>query len=231
MKALKESGIQVVVAPGLVVDQATADGLVGILLYSRHTVKEAIEDAVEAARLSRLEFAKRERISTILGKLRDGVLAVGLDERIEIVNPALELLLGQPAENLIGRPASEVSPDLSLVKTLGWQDADMERVQTLNEKTVVVSRLPILEQGKLTGAVLICQDPRVIQRVDRSLRKAFIRQVLAVSSLLLPLTALRFPKACWKASFLAMSRGHLLAPAGGEERLFRSRAHGHHFSG
>src|SRR5690606_32443719 len=37
-------------------------------------------------------------------------------------------------------------------------------------RTSVVTRLPIIEQGRQTGAVLVCQDPVAIQRIDRSLR-------------------------------------------------------------
>src|SRR5690606_21051187 len=85
VQRLKREGIEVVVAPGLVVDLAKAEGLHGILLYSQRLVREAIEDAVEAARLSRIELARRERVNTILEKLRDAVVAVDVDDRIEVV--------------------------------------------------------------------------------------------------------------------------------------------------
>src|SRR5690606_27162364 len=54
--------------------------------------------------------------------------------------------------------------------TLRTGQAEVERVQQVNGKTVVVTRMPIVEQGRQTGAVLVCQDPIVIQRLDRSLR-------------------------------------------------------------
>ena len=37
-------------------------------------------------------------------------------------------------------------------------------------RTLVVRRAPIVENGLLTGALLVCRDPAVIQRADRSLR-------------------------------------------------------------
>lgn len=172
VRHLKEAGVRVVVAPGLVVDLAEAEGLHGILLYSRRLVSEAIDDAVELARHSRLELARRERISTILGNLRDAVLAVDLQERIEVINPAMASLLGQGADQLVGRTLREVNRDLSLLTTLQSQKPDAERVQWLGDKTVVTTRLPIVEQGRLTGAVLICQDSVAIQRLDRNLRSS-----------------------------------------------------------
>ncbi|MFA5597099.1 MAG: propionate catabolism operon regulatory protein PrpR [Pusillimonas sp.] len=172
VQQLKAAGVRVVVAPGLVVDLAEAEGLQGILLYSRRLVREALEDAVELAKHSRHEQARRERISTILGNLRDAVLAVDLQERIEVINPAMASLLGQAPDQLVGRMLSEVNRDLSLGITLQSQKVETERIQRMGDKTVVMTRLPIIEQGKLTGAVLICQDSAAIQRLDRNLRSS-----------------------------------------------------------
>ncbi len=66
------------------------------------------------ARLSHMEGAKRERLNTIIGQLRDGVVAVDMDERIEILNPAMARLLERPAAALIGHKLSDIAPELSL---------------------------------------------------------------------------------------------------------------------
>lgn len=170
VQELMTLGVQAVVAPGLVVDLARAYGLEGVLLYSQGAVREAMEDAIEVARISRLEASRREKLSTILGKLKDGVVAVDMDERIETINPSMEALIGQPASQLIGRRLGEVSRALSLQATLRYGDTDAEQVQEVGGKTVVVTRMPIIEQGRQTGAVLVCQDPVAIQRLDRNLR-------------------------------------------------------------
>ena len=62
--------------PGLVADLADQAGLAGVFLYSTGAVRDALEDAVEVARASRIELAKRERLGTILAQLSDGVIAV-----------------------------------------------------------------------------------------------------------------------------------------------------------
>ena len=167
---LKSAGIEVVVAPGLVVDLARDSGLTGILIYSQRLVREALEDAVEVGRLRRAELAKRDRINTILGELRDGVVAVDVEGRIEVLNPAMEKILGRPASKLVGEPLSSFMSESDLESTLRWQRPELERVQRLSGRTLITSRVPILEQGRLTGAVLICQDPEAIRRMDRNLR-------------------------------------------------------------
>ena len=170
LRELRAKGIEVVVAPGLVTDLAETAGMSGIFLYSEAAVREALSDAVEVARLARIEAAKRDRLNTILGQLRDAVVAVDMDERIETLNPAMERLLARSAAELVGRKLSDVAPELSLLHTLREQRTDIDELQKLGSRALVTNRLPIVEQGAQTGAVLTCQDPDSIQRVDRHLR-------------------------------------------------------------
>ena len=167
---LQAAGTEVVVAPGLVADLAEAAGMTGLLLYSPDAVRQAIDDAIEVARTARIAAAKRERLNTIIAQLRDGVVAVDVDERIEALNPPIERLLGASRERLLGRRLGELAPELSLQRTLrdGVEDAD--EVARLGGRTVVLSRRAIHERGVTTGAVLTCQDPASIQRAERNLR-------------------------------------------------------------
>lgn len=169
-------GIDTVVAPGLVVDLARERGMDGILLYSQGAVRDAMAAAIDIARVARQESARREKLNIILGQLKDGVVAVDPEERIEAVNPAMEAFIGRPAEQLLGQRLSAVHGELSLAHTLRTGTPELEQVQQVNGRTSVVTRLPIMEQGRQTGAVLVCQDPAVIQRLDRSLRARSSRQ-------------------------------------------------------
>lgn len=170
VEELASLGIDTVVAPGLVVDLARARGMEGVLLYSQGAVREAMSAAIDIACVARQESARREKLNTILGQLKDGVVAVDPEERIEAINPAMEAVIGLPAEQLLGQRLSAVQAELSLAHTLRTGTADVEQVQQVNGRSAVVTRVPIMEQGRQTGAVLVCQDPMVIQRLDRSLR-------------------------------------------------------------
>ena len=167
---LTGQGVEVVIGPGLVADLADQQGLTGVFLYSMDAVREALEDAVEVARASRIELAKRERLSTILGQLSDGVIAVDLHERVLTLNPAMAQWLGVTSAQWLGRPLSEACPELSLQATLRLGLPELEKIERVRGKTLIVNRMPIVEQGLMTGAVLTCQDPISIQRVDRQIR-------------------------------------------------------------
>ncbi len=170
VRELQQQGMEVVVGSGVVADLADQHGLTGIFLYSIDAVRGALEDAVEVARASRIEQAKRERLSTILAQLSDGVIAVDRQERILTLNPTMAQWLGVTAEQWLGRRLSEVCPELSLQHTLRLGTQDLERIERVKGKTLIVNRIPLIEQGVLTGALLSSQDPISIQRVDRHIR-------------------------------------------------------------
>jgi propionate catabolism operon transcriptional regulator len=167
---LKGLGVQALVGPGLVADLADDMGLSGVFLYSTDAVREALEDAVEVARAARIELAKRERLGIILAHLSDGVIAVDQQERVQTLNPAMAQWLGVAPGAWLGRKLSEVCPELSLQTTLRLGVQELEKIERVKGKALIVNRMPIVEQGVLTGAVISCQDPISIQRVDRHIR-------------------------------------------------------------
>jgi transcriptional regulator, propionate catabolism operon regulatory protein len=167
---LRARGIEVVVAPGLVADLADQQGMRGVFLYSMDAVRQALDDAVEVVRISRIEAARRERLNTILARLRDGVISVDMQERIDALNPAMERVLGLSSDQVIGRKLCEVAPELTLIDSLQSARVETDELQRFGSRMLITSRMPLTEQGVQTGAVLTCQDPAAIERVDRTLR-------------------------------------------------------------
>ncbi|KLN52085.1 propionate catabolism operon regulatory protein PrpR [Variovorax paradoxus] len=170
VEALRAAGVGAVVAPGLVSDLAEQAGMASVLMYSDDAVRQALQDAVHLARHSRADRARHERLGTILGQLQDGVVAVDLRQRIEALNPVMADLLGAPVAELAGRVLSDVEPVLDLGATLLLRETPPEEVLQIGMRTLVVRRAPIVENGEVTGALLVCRDPAVIQRADRHLR-------------------------------------------------------------
>lgn len=170
VEALRAAGVEAVVAPGLVADLAEQAGITSVLMYSDDAVRQALQDAVHLARHSRTERARHERLGTILSQLQDGVVAVDLHQRIEALNPVMAELLGASVAELAGRVLSDVEPVLDLSATLLLHESPAEEVLQIGMRTLVVRRAPIVESGEVTGALLVCRDPAVIQRADRHLR-------------------------------------------------------------
>ena len=176
VQELAALGIEVLVGPGLVADLAEAAGLRSIFLYSGESVRQALEDAVEVARTARIEQAKRERLETILGQLSDGVIAVDRQDRVQAINPRMAEWLGVSPEAWVGHLLSEVGPELSAQGVLRTGQPEPEHLERVQGRALIISRTPIHEQGVLTGAIITCQDPIRIQRVDRHIRARTSRQ-------------------------------------------------------
>jgi len=170
VRALQQAGVEVVVGSGVAVDVAEQLGLTGLFLYSMDAVRDALADAVEVARAGRIQQAKHERLNTLLAQLSDGVIAVDLQERIETLNPAMAQWLGIEPHAWLGRRLSAACPELSLQATLRLGQPELEKIERVRGRQLIVSRMPIVEQGVQTGAVLSAQDAIAIQRVDRQLR-------------------------------------------------------------
>ncbi|MFL5376356.1 MAG: sigma-54 interaction domain-containing protein, partial [Myxococcales bacterium] len=77
---------------------------------------------------------------------------------------------GVPAASILGKPLSSIAAELGVARVLESGTEELGAVHKVAGRTLVVNRIPLREQGIQVGAVLTCQDPGAIQRVDRSLR-------------------------------------------------------------
>lgn len=169
VQAMLAAGIGAVVAPGLIADLAEEAGMASVLLYSDAAVQQALREALLLARQRLAERTRHQRLETILGQLQDGVVAVDCEQRIQALNPTMAALLGMSAERLHGQALGAVAPQLDMAATLKYRESSEDVVQ-LAARTQVVRRAPIVENGVLTGALLVCRDPQTIQSADRHLR-------------------------------------------------------------
>ncbi len=169
VQKLQAARVGAVVAPGLVADLAEQAGMASVLLYSDASVRQALNDALLMARHRQAERDRHQQLETVLHQLQDGVAAVDEFGRICALNPRMAALLGRPLAELHNCMLDQIAPVLSTAQALAGEEGGEEVVQ-LAMRTLVVRRAPIVENGRVTGALLVCRDPAVIQRADRSLR-------------------------------------------------------------
>ena len=172
---LRNDGLKVIVGSSLVVELAEACDLVGILVYSPESIRQAIDDALQMAELAVREEARYDSLNAVVRHLHEAVLAVDAQHRITAINPSMEQLIGLPRAALLGRNLEEVAPDMSLNGVLGEREPDVGTVLAYGGKSYLVSRTPLRELGSITGAVLVMYDTQTIQQADivvRSQRKS-----------------------------------------------------------
>ncbi|MDR5856620.1 propionate catabolism operon regulatory protein PrpR [Caballeronia sp. LZ062] len=164
---LRDRGVDVVVGPGLVADLAAEAGMSSVFLYSRTSVVAAFETALDVARAMRGEAARRDRLDNLLQHLRDGVVAVDAEGRIEAINRRLAAALGiLNASRVVGRALLDVAPELKDV--LPATDGDV--FGTVRGVSYAIHRGPLANDGPSDGTLFTFQESRAVERLDRTLR-------------------------------------------------------------
>lgn len=100
----------------------------------------------------------QERTAT-LEAIREGIMAVDGDGRITIVNQAAFDTLGlQPDPAIVGKPVKEVFPETRILEVLRSGKSQLDKVLTLDDKEIIVNRIPIITKGRVTGVVSSFRD-------------------------------------------------------------------------
>lgn len=163
---LRDRGVGAVVGPGLVTDLAARAGMEAVFLYSRASVRSAFDTALEVARATRSEGQRRQRLDNLLQHMRDGVVALDAQGRVEAINRRLAAVLGIDAANAVGYPLLDLAPDIAAA----LPDADGDTLASVRGVSYVVHRGPLATNGSAAGTVLTFQESRAVERLDRTLR-------------------------------------------------------------
>jgi len=100
----------------------------------------------------------QEKTAT-LEAIREGIMAVDGAGLITTINQAAIDTLGlQPDPEIIGKPVKEVFPKTRILEVLQTGKSQLDKVLRLDEKEIIVNRIPIITQGKVTGVVSSFRD-------------------------------------------------------------------------
>ncbi|MFD1557637.1 propionate catabolism operon regulatory protein PrpR [Paraburkholderia silviterrae] len=163
---LRDRGVGAVVGPGHVNDLAARLGLVPFFVYSRSSVRAAFDNALEVVQATWRETQRRQRLDSVLQHLRDGVVALDANGRVEAINQRLAAVLGIDPAAAAGRSLEDLAPDIAFT----LPDADGESLETVRGVSYIVHRGPLVDNGVASGAVLTFQESRAVERLDRTLR-------------------------------------------------------------
>lgn len=176
VEAANEGGY-CLVGGGPSVQMARSNGMPAVFLKaSRDTVREALLQAVEVAKLRREEKRKAYRLKTILDSVYDGIVAVDGAGQLEIVNPAAERMLGIEAAKAVGREASSMIPNSRLTEVLKTGKAEIGELQEFGNVHIVTNRVPIKAENEILGAVATFQDVSRVIQVEHRLRREMTKK-------------------------------------------------------
>ena len=167
---LKKQGVQVVLGSSLIVDMVKQANMEAVLTYSHDSIRKAFEQALEVARIARLEATRFKQLNSLLHTLPEAIVAVDADEKIIAINQAMLNILSPAGIEIRGRILTEIQPELSLQETLQSSEKSQPSALQLSGTNWISNRTPILDENRVVGAALTLYDARTIYTADTKLR-------------------------------------------------------------
>jgi two-component system CitB family sensor kinase len=140
---------------------ALAVGLLASLLLARRLKRQTF-----GLELREIAGLLQEREATLRG-IREGVVAVDPDGRLQIVNGEARRLLDLP-EGAVGRPASELAPG-RLGDILGGRLSGEDLLLVHGERLLLASAMPVSRDGRDLGTVVTLRDRTEFEALARDL--------------------------------------------------------------
>ncbi|MFC4738068.1 sigma 54-interacting transcriptional regulator [Bacillus daqingensis] len=100
-----------------------------------------------------------ERLKEVLNATHDGMIAINEKAQLTLLNKRAEEMTGLSAVQDIGKDVHEVMPTSMLPRVLQTGKTEHNRKQKLgNDRTIVTTRVPIMDQGRPVGALGVFRD-------------------------------------------------------------------------
>lgn len=167
-----ENGIHVIAGGDVAHRYASSFGMKSFLITSNiETIMKSIREAQDITFVRREEKKNAEFLGAILNSTHDGIVAVSEDGAVTVFNPAAEKLLNIEGGQVLGHNIDKELPMLGLKNTLENRQPEFAVLQKLENRQLVISKVPIEVNREISGVVCILQDYNSLQKVEQKVRK------------------------------------------------------------
>jgi transcriptional regulator, propionate catabolism operon regulatory protein len=169
----EQRGADAIVSGLMTYNIAKGMGKKCVWIYTgKEAVRQAIKEAVNAATVVRNERAKAELFTIILENAKEAIVAVNREGRITAFNKAAYKALNMNTMKKVnGYEISRVLPGLNLSKVINNGEEEVGVIDTINDTTIISTRVPIKAGTYKAGAVITFQNVDVIQEIESKIRK------------------------------------------------------------
>lgn len=171
---LLEEGIGAVVGSSLIFQMAKRRGMNPVFIYSKDSVKRALDQAVQIALFNHAEAERSKRFETILDFTHGGVIATDQDGKVTAFNPSAERITGFDKKRAMGKFLGALFPGLRLSRIIHLQKPELNQILSIGDKHILANYVPITLDGTFTGAVITFQDFVTIQEAEEKIRSKIL---------------------------------------------------------
>ncbi|MDW7673815.1 MAG: sigma 54-interacting transcriptional regulator [Bacillota bacterium] len=116
------------------------------------------------------DFILDPRLNLIFNYNQSGILVIDEKGIIVSFNPAAERISRLKRERIIGKHLSQITLPVGLLDVLKTGKSDISKRQQYNNITFITNRSPIIENGKIIGAISIFQDISEFENLSEELK-------------------------------------------------------------
>ncbi len=95
----------------------------------------------------------QQTLATVLDLAYDGLFTVNAQGTVTTVNRSMLDFLGLRSDEVMNRKVEEILPELGLQETIATGQSDLGDVKTIRGNRCIVTRLPIMRENQILGAV------------------------------------------------------------------------------
>jgi len=162
-----------------ILETAKVKNLNGVVIQTgEKQVKEAIIAAKNIYRLGLREKEKAERFKTILDHSRDGIIALDKNDVITIFNPAAEKIFDLSADLVLNRSIKNNINRKHFCNIYGDGKHQLNKLVKVNNKQIVLNRLPIIVGNEQRGLVMTFQEISQLQKLEQKVRTELYKKGL-----------------------------------------------------
>lgn len=173
----REQGIRTYVGDANTIRISKALGCDGIVINSQpESIYAAIREARRILRATFIQKARVQQLETITDFVRDGVVAIDEAERVTVLNRAAAEALRVDAKSSIGMHILDIWPQCALPSVMREGRGELGRLEDIYGLGVVSSRVPIIVDGNINGAVQTFQSVSELQDIEQSVRRSLSRK-------------------------------------------------------
>lgn len=180
-----KAGIDCLVGGGVCKRIITSLGGSGIVVIpSQEIIQQALAEARTIATARRHEKHDGARFRTVLETMKEGLIVVNSNGKVEILNKTAADVLGLDSQRMIGRPLPTLISGAGLLKVLETDRPEVDQVRRVGDIDIVISCVPIKVDGTTEGVVATFKEAQVIQTIHRRLReKLYVKGFVAKFSI------------------------------------------------
>ncbi len=137
-------------------------GIGGGLLLTRSIRKDTM--GLEPYQIASL-FRDRE---AVLSSIREGIIAIDQDSRVTMINQSARNMLSIE-QDVTKKLIQNVFPKTEMTRVLHSGVSEKDRELSLNDRTIIVNRTPLLEGSKVVGVVASFRDKTEVREMVQAL--------------------------------------------------------------